>query len=67
MVSFRLYIFSRSKTSGIVFSLAPVGKAMLLVWSITADVHFNHLNNVRSASLLHYKVNVFPVYILGGT
>lgn len=66
MIRFRLYIFSRNiRNDAVFFSLNPIRQHIILICFITAGVHFDHLIKVLSARLLHYKVNLFPIYIFG--
>ena len=68
MIRFRLYIFSRNiaEVGAVFFSLNPMGQHTILICSITTDVLYHHLIKVISARCLHYKVNLFPIYIFGG-
>lgn len=48
----------------------PSASVMLLICSLTDDVHFNHLREMVAAKVLHCKVTIYPFVInamCGGT
>ena len=36
---------------------------MILICSITGDIHFDHLSSMVAAKLFHYKVIIYPFVI----